>query len=387
MKNKLIKILVGAGILVILVLLFSVSKYFFPAEEQMLTPPLIKPKAIEYTTHELTMGRIENKISVRGIYKHENNFDLSFQNRDGYLKTLNVKSGDRVKSGDILATLDVDSILNDLELQKMNLQGNRESYQQLTEVSVIEISILDIQLKELKKDLENKSQINAGISRVAVTKLENQYKISEFNYDKRVLDYKYQFQTAQRDIDLAILKLKQLEIDLAKATITSPISGVITHVSYINIGEYVTPYKTIITVADPKNLILQYSGNKYLNFFTGMPVKVKSQSEVLDGEVVLTSREVPADEMEKMRQSVNIRISNLPQSITNGDSAKIEALLDWADNVIVIPKKLVHKFSGRKFVKLLQDGLVNERDVEVGIESGTEYEITSGLELTDLVVE
>jgi hypothetical protein len=52
----------------------------------------------------------------------------------------------------------------------------------------------------------------------------------------------------------------------------------------------------------------------------------------------------------------------------------------------VLPKYLVHTYMGRRFVKVLDNDLVTERDVETGIETSTHYELIGGLEPGEHVV-
>jgi hypothetical protein len=49
-------------------------------------------------------------------------------------------------------------------------------------------------------------------------------------------------------------------------------------------------------------------------------------------------------------------------------------------------KTLIKNYSGRNYVVLLEDGMRVERDVEIGLETGTDVEIVSGLEPGEQVI-
>ena len=88
-----------------------------------------------------------------------------------------------------------------------------------------------------------------------------------------------------------------------------------------------------------------------------------------------------------MKDTVLIRVNNLPYDVERGNSAVIEAVLDWADNVLVLPNHLVKPSSNGYYVKVMEDGIVNQRDVKIGIKSATLTEIRGGIEAGDLIVE
>ena len=49
--------------------------------------------------------------------------------------------------------------------------------------------------------------------------------------------------------------------------------------------------------------------------------------------------------------------------------------------MIVVPKTAITKYLGGYYASVMnEDGLRSERDVEVGVESSTHYEIVAGLE-------
>ena len=64
----------------------------------------------------------------------------------------------------------------------------------------------------------------------------------------------------------------------------------------------------------------------------------------------------------------------------------ITILLEKKEDVIALPSKYLSKVSTRYYVRVLVDGLPEERDVTVGINNGSLYEITSGLEVGEELV-
>ena len=63
-----------------------------------------------------------------------------------------------------------------------------------------------------------------------------------------------------------------------------------------------------------------------------------------------------------------------------GDYASLSVTLAKKEDVIVLPRRVVRSYLGRRYVQILEDGLVKERDVQTGLETPTEVEIVRGLE-------
>lgn len=370
-----------------LIALVSNSRFFMPAEEEALAPPLKKPEPVTYDTYETALIDIENTLSCRGYFQARNEVDVSFKNREGYLKKLYVTGGDRVKAGQLLASLDTEDLERDLATQRLETRGAEENVAKLKKLSAIDLDLARMELEDLDKNRQLLAKAEGSVAGHEIVEAERLYQKQKIAVTRLEADSAFQLSEAERQLELERLAQAKLEDELGRSGIYAPISGTAAFVAFINEGEYVPAYKTVVTVADTRSLVLQYQGEDNAGFAVGMPVRVSYRDRQYEGTVILTPRQVPPDEYEKMKEIVLIGVKNLPSDCAVGDSATVEARLDWAENVIALPKRLVHKYGGRAFVKVLKDGLVSERDVSVGIESATEYEISEGLEPGELVVE
>jgi macrolide-specific efflux system membrane fusion protein len=315
-------------ILVLVLLMSSLSGcYFFPKEEEVLAPPIKIPDKITYDTLEVTKGTIENTIRVTGSFVPVSQHDLFYVKGDR-LKDIYVITGQEVKKGELLAELETDAVLGEIQMQEIALKRAQILYD----------------------DAKARYDIVGG---------------SRTELDMAELD----LQTNQ-------LKLEKLKSDLARARLVSPIKQ----------GEYVNPYQTVVRVADPKQLQLRYSGDRVANFRLGMKAVVQLKENQYEAEVVMTPSEMPSDADEQTKNSVQLKVYDLPEDIKYGQTASISLTLERRENVIVIPKLLVNNFANRKFVNILKDGIREERDIEVGITNSTEAEVIKGLEVGELLI-
>jgi len=311
--------------------------YFFPKEEEVLAPPIKVPAEISYETLEVKRGTIQNIIRVTGNFVPVSQEDVYFTKSDR-LKEIHVKAGQEVKKGDLLAEFDNESLLNEIKLQEIALRRSQILYE------------------EAKANYEI-----VGGSRTSLD-------------------------LAELDVESNRLRLEKLRADLENARLLSPIDGKVVYVAGVKEGDFVNAYQTIVRVADPTQLQLRYSGDRADLFRIGMDVEVEIGGKTYNAEIVMTPSEAPEDADAESRRSVLIEVADLPEGIRMGEPANIVLTLEKKENVIVIPKLLVNSFANRKFVNVLVDGIREERDIEVGIQTNTEVEVIKGLEEGELLI-
>jgi len=100
-----------------------------------------KKTTTEYTTAVAEIGQIVQTVSEVGTVKASKEIDLNFSNV-GQIKEINVKVGDSVKSGQVLAELDYDSLLITKKELQANLDISNSNYNKLVSgASAEEIAI------------------------------------------------------------------------------------------------------------------------------------------------------------------------------------------------------------------------------------------------------
>lgn len=82
----------------------------------------------------------------------------------------------------------------------------------------------------------------------------------------------------------------------------------------------------------------------------------------------------------------HIHIEDPDENICIGASAKIRMTVAEAKNVVVIPTEAVNASTDGDFVYVIENGIVKEKPVTLGISSSTQTEITEGLDEGDMVI-
>ncbi|MEA4890913.1 MAG: efflux RND transporter periplasmic adaptor subunit [Clostridiaceae bacterium] len=308
---------------------------FFPTEEEELAPPLMQPATIEYKTEEVKLGTLIQQIRLSAAFYPEIQKSLSFEKQGGRLKSVNVRVGQDVKAGDLIAELDSSSLANSLSIQEIEVQ---------------------------------KSQLTV-----------DQLKASQAD--------SYTLKRAKLDLEQQELRLTDLKQQLAATQVVAPIDGEITYVISTSIGEYVNAYQIVAKVADLKELVLVTTADKASDLPIGATVTVEFQKQELQGEVVANPSSLFNDPDENLQKAAIVRISGaLPDAVTLGSDARITYVQEQRENVIVLPRTQINMMSGRRYVNVLEDGVRVEKDVEVGLTTDTEAEIVKGLAVGDLVI-
>jgi macrolide-specific efflux system membrane fusion protein len=307
---------------------------FFPKEEEVLAPPLVQPEEITYDTIEVKKSNIEKKITGTGYFVSVSHSDLFFKYRGGRIKAIYVKEGDIVKKGDLIAELDSDSLVNQIKQQEILLR---------------------------MAQLDHEIAVESGANKYVVEK-------------------------AALNVELVKLKLDDIKLEFEKSKLIAPVSGQVVYRNPIIEGQQINVYITVARIADPSKLQLEYSDSKINDFQLGMKVEVNVGNDVYEGEVVMTPVNMPKDANDNIKKVVRIKVFNLPEDIRLGNSANISLVLEKKEDVIVLSRSLINNFSGRRYVRVLRDGIPEEQDVELGIQTDIQVEVVKGLKEGDLVI-
>jgi multidrug efflux pump subunit AcrA (membrane-fusion protein) len=312
-----------------------------PAEEQQLQPPLVKPAQEKFDVVEVKKGTIQTFLKGTANFIATERQSLFFTESGGRVNAVHVNLGQEVKAGDLL----IDLITGDLDLQAKLQKLNVEKAQ--------------ILYQEAKKS-------GAGASEIRL-----------------------------RQIDLEHEQISQDEIDkqMAKSRLVSPLNGIVTYIGEIKAGDSVNAYSPLISIDDPSHLQLAYqavNGKDLYPVQPGMPVTLTYKKQELTGKVLQTPSTAPlsADKTIAERNAVTLILSidKPPAGISIGESVDFTVPLQKQENVIVLPRAGLRSYLGRDYVQIAEGERRKEVDVEVGLKTATEVEIVRGLEVGQEVI-
>jgi len=209
---------------------------------------------------------------------------------------------------------------------------------------------------------------------------------------------------AKAAVEAAQAALEQAKLNLAFATITSPIDGIVGHTDF-SVGDFVaagsagTPVTTVSTV-DPIKIVFALSEKEYLaaaEHLTAMLAQPLDQREAAgeliraDGRVHPYKGRFLAADRQVDPKTGTIRITALfpnPGNILRpGQYAKARFKVQDRTGALLIPQRAVQELQGKNFVWVVDDAnKVSQRGVTVGQRVGSDWVIEEGLKPGERIV-
>lgn len=330
--NRLIPRTAGTAVLLAASLALAGCSLF--PDEETLQPPLIQPAQEQFDAVVAAKGNIQTSLKGNATFVSAKVETLSFKGNGGRLKSINVKLGDQVKAGDLLAELETGDLDLQLKLQRLNLERAGLLYKEATMSGANET---DLRLREI--DLE-REKISYGA----------------------------------------------MEDRLSQAQLYASISGTVIFVESLKTGDGVNTYQSIITVADPSSMQLSYAAGNAKDLFpveVGMPISLRYKGKDYTGQVLQSPSSAPITDdkakAEKNETTIILSMDNQPEGVHVGDVADVTIELQKRKNVIILPRSAVRTYMGRFYVQVADGDRRKEVDVEVGLTTPTQVEIVQGL--------
>lgn len=370
-KTSIITIFLG-----LIIVLTSSCSLLLPEEQEPLPPPLAEPPEPNYSFYTVKRDDMISQINEGGVFVPVSEIPLNFGNNSGRLAELNVKMGDRVTKGQVLAKLDVGDLEHSLEEKKINLKKQELNYDKI----MIDYNELLASIKEAKDQLAKAKDQG---SKEDTEKYSQQLEELEKDREKKDIDIEiFKLGLSQQETDLERTKER-----LEKAQLISPIDGIIGFEQGFSMGDWVDTHTTVYTVVDPSDLYLRLNSASVTGLHLGMKADVIVGDQVYSGEVVMTpssSNEETRDQ--RLRNAIILSVEGLPNTVMPGDRASIRVVLEERNNVVVLPRAGLRTYGSRNYV-LVRDGDTNrEIDIEIGMETPTYIEVISGIDEGDTII-
>jgi RND family efflux transporter MFP subunit len=345
----------------------------------------------------------------------------------GYVKTWSAQIGDRVKTGQVLAELDVPEVA--AEADQKGAAVEEASAREAQAVAAVEVAKANLVSAGAKLD-----EANAGVSRAAadVTRWRAEMKRVEQLFKESALtgslldetrskreaaeaaraEVAAQVKTAEAAVRQAQAMLDRAKADATAAaagvkvarfdarraealrsfaTIAAPYDGTVTQRG-TNVGDLTEPGpngKPLYTVArdDRVRVVVNVPEMFATAVEPGDPVRVRLQAlpgRVVEGKVARSSWA-----LEKKSRSVRVEVDmeNPEGAVRPGLYATAVVTVEEHDDALTLPTSaVVRTADGQAYCVVVVDGRAVKSPVRLGIEDGTSVEVISGLRGSETVV-
>ena len=386
-----------------LIFLFLLSACGGSNASQQTPTPLPALVSYEQEVFSVKQGPIVSEAELLGEIVPAKQDQLFFRS-SGFVTRITVKQGDIVNQGDVLAELQVDDLLAQLQQAQIDLdvaKADLEKFDIQREFDLkraeAEVKIEEINLEKAQLELENATgemidfaQLNYGIAQQNLVIAQQSLELKEQETNP------YVEQVVKRN-ELAV---QRLELLLAERQIIAPYDGIILRVN-LREGEDVDGYKTVIDIGDPSDLVIRAQ----VDWDIRGKLSSSTESEMFlsksDDEanpswpVQFLPKFLPISENEvaaTQNNSNNNFYFDLQEDENNdefvvGRSVFLRLILGQKDDALLLPPAAIREYKGLYFV-IVQDGERRRRVeiTEIGLKSPRYWEISGDLHPGDKVV-
>ncbi len=313
-----------------------------------------------------------------------------YAKESGYVQKLDVDYGTHVRVGQTMATLEIP------ELQAQMQQDQAEIKNAIDQVSRAdhELKRYDAQYNALHLQYTRLNEVFETQPGIVAQQEVDDAQGKDLAAASQVDAGKAALEAAQSQLAAARAKLVHDETLFDYSRITAPFAGVVTE-RYANLGTLVQAGTSSSTQAMPIVRLSQddlfrlvipipESYVRYIRIGDPVNVHVPSLNRTFPGKVARFSVDVRAD---TRTMHTEVDVPNPERVMMPGLYAEAEVGLDQKDNVPTVPLQAVsHQGNKTTVLVVNRDGEVEERTVELGLQTTTDAEVLSGLSEGEQVV-
>lgn len=335
-----------------------------PEKQDIIAPELMTSEDLSYETTVVERKTLNSTLSSTVTKFYPSVCDLTFENSGAKFVEFTVGTGDKVKSGDIIAKFKLSSSDAEYTRMKLSLQRSEEQYAE--------------NVRNQEKSIENK--------RASLSAITDEYErtIAELTLKKMEIELK-QFKLRQQNyIDM---QRKALEEETERRTtdvLLAPMDGVVRDLAYKKLDDPIEPGEVLASITSEDILLLAVpnAGGAYKY---NMPVRVRLQNtsdgEWATGRVVATDSVIPKSErvfMEEGRLAF-IQLDDPTVKLSNSRNFQMAAETFRFENVVLVPHSALTLESDessskdKMYVNKLVDGVpkVSYIDWAIAVNEGT----------------
>ena len=353
-------------------------------------------KSVEASSGPVTVGvtKVEKKSLGRELTLSSELVPFEeidvYAKESGYVKKLNVDYGTRVKAGEVMAVLEIPELEAQLEEDQAEIKNaNNQVVRAQHELARYQAQYKALHLEYIRLNGVFESQPGI-VAQQEVDDAQGKDLAASAQVDagQAALD------AAQSQLGAAKAKLVHDQSLFDYSKITAPFSGVVTE-RYANLGTLMQAGTGSSTQAIPLvrlseddlfRLVIPVPEAyvRYIRVGDPVNVRVPSLNRTFPGKVARFSVDVRAD-TRTMHTEVDVR--NPERVLVPGLYAEAELQFDHKENIPSVPiQALSHEGDKTTVFVVRSDGTLDDRLVQVGLETSNYAEIVSGLNEGEEVV-
>ena len=294
--------------------------------------------AVPVNVTEVSVGAVSTYITATANLVPEDEVTVLAES-EGRVARLEVEEGDRVRQGQILATLSQDD--EEIAHQKAMVKA-----------------------------------ANAEMALERAQRMHDEQLIAQEEYDRIVMDHSI----AQQELEEAKWRLSQTEI-------RAPFDGRVTWRN-VTLGQYIRPGDELFRVTDFDPLISRiYLPEKdVLTLDAGRPVEITLKADEAVRFAGRIQRISPVVDTATGTVKVTVEAIEPPSSVRPGGFVIVDIVRETREDTLVLPREAVIRELKSAHVFVVKDDVAEKRSVDLGLEEDEQLEVVGGLEPGELIV-
>jgi RND family efflux transporter MFP subunit len=360
--------------LAILVLLGLVSIPIWRATTSHAKPQLVVSSPVSVAVAKVTREDLAQELICDAELRPYQEIDLHAKVA-GYLEKINVDIGDRVEAGQLLATIEVPELADDITRARAAVRRSQE------EVARAQAAYDDANMIYTRLMSVNKAQPNLIAQQDLDAALQKQRGTASA------------VAAAKAEVDVTSAEISKLQTMQKYSQIAAPFAGVITK-RYADPGALIqagtaSSTQTLPLVRLSQNNRLRLSIPVSVSYVSriniGDPVgiRVESLGKVLKGTVARSTRKI---ETNTRTMEVEVDVPNQDLKLIPGMYASAVLRLDHCEKSLAVPVQAVSRKKSCTVFVVNKNNKIEERSVTLGLETPQKLQVLAGLSEDDLVM-
>jgi HlyD family secretion protein len=394
-KFHRIAVLLSAGLIVFLAACSG------EASRAATPTPVPLVSSYEKAVFTVSRGSVSEEVETLGEIVPSKQDELFFR-ASGYVNRVAFKQGDVIKQGDVLAEMQIDDLLNQLEQARIDLevaQANAEKDKAQHEMDVAraqaDVLIWEKKVEMGKIDVQNsygadkeKAQLNLDITN-------QNLELAKQSMDLLSAETSNYTEQAVKRSQLAVERLEKL---VAERQVIAPYDGMVLRAA-TRAGQQANAFNTVFQVGDPAELVIRIPYNYDLvgKITKDSEVALKMNNDATETYPVhflpnfnlltTVTKEAAGGSL-----SADYMYFSLPEGVPMdqlvvGRQVFLSIVLGKKDDVLLLPPAAIREYKGLRFV-IVQEGDRRRRVEisEVGLKSTDLWEVVADLQEGDQVL-
>ena len=337
-----------------------------------------------------------------GVVASRNDIAISSQ-IPGVINKIFVKEGDRVIKDGMIALLEQQEKIAQVELSEANLAAAKASYEQTIADYDMVSALVNTDINEAKANMENaEKELQRANGLVNIIPEDD---IDDIKRNHEVVAARYEASLANR----TKIKVKEQEIALAKAMIdqmeaslsvakvnlnytkiVAPFTGVISEIVRES-GEYASAGTSIVKLIDPHNLYIEATVDEYdfgkMELNQAVKIHIDAfPDKSFKGTLTKILPVVSTTQLENRTSKVEIELNPGTDNLVPGLSADVEIIVGNANDVPYVPTPAVMEKGNKRFVFVAENGKARKREIMTGLSNWDLTEIKDGLDDGEMII-